>query len=175
LDIAYDHDLHTTANSTNIWLEQWAAREFGSRDAKEIADIVSKYGLYASRRKYELVVPTTYSIINYDEGERVLADWVGIERRAQAIYDRIPKDAKAAFFQLVLHPCRAGRIVHEIHYTVGRNNIYAGQRRTSTNYYAQHAQKLFNDDHKLTVEYHSLLGGKWDHMMDQTHLGSDYW
>jgi len=35
--------------------------------------------------------------------------------------------------------------------------------------------KRFNDDHKLTEEYHKLLDGKWNHMMDQTHYGYNYW
>ena len=35
--------------------------------------------------------------------------------------------------------------------------------------------QAFSQDAAITKIYHSLLGGKWNHILDQTHLGYDYW
>ena len=131
--------------------------------------------MYAGRRKYELLDTETYSLINYDEAETVLRQWADLRRRAQSIYDQLRPEAQPAFFQLVLHPCKAAHIVHDIYITVAKNNLYAAQRRTSANALANEALRLFSEDHMLTREYHSILDGKWNHMMDQTHLGYSYW
>ncbi|OBZ74779.1 hypothetical protein A0H81_05486 [Grifola frondosa] len=63
-----------------------------------------------------------------------------------------------AFFQLVHHPVQAS-------YTLA--NI--------ANDYATQVMNLFQQDYDLEVDYHTLLNGKWDHMMDQTHVMYYYW
>jgi hypothetical protein len=40
---------------------------------------------------------------------------------------------------------------------------------------AQAALDAFMSDHQITMRYHQLLDGKLNHMMDQTHLGYNYW
>lgn len=56
------------------------------------------------------------------------------------------------------------------------NRAYASQGRNSANRLAEHVLQKFEYDRDLTEEYHSLLNGKWDHMMDQTHLNyKGYW
>lgn len=143
--------------------------------SSKVADIMDRYGMYAARRKYELIDSSTFSVINYNEADRVQEEWRALVNDAQNVYQELKDSARPAFFELVLQPCMAGQIVTNIHITVARNNLYAGQRRTSTNTLADQALKLFNDDHALTQRYHKLLDGKWNHIMDQTHLGYDYW
>ena len=41
----------------------------------DIADIISKYTKYNGRRKPELLAPDTYSLVNYQEAESVVADF----------------------------------------------------------------------------------------------------
>ncbi|KAL7271316.1 hypothetical protein RUND412_005937 [Rhizina undulata] len=175
LSLAYDFDVWGPVNTVNDWELAWATREFGSAYADQIAEIIDTYGLYAGRRKYELVDPNTYSTINYREADTILSDWGKLFEKAEAVYNELPSSAKPAFFQLVMHPVKAGYIVYDIHISSARNNLYASQRRNSANTLAEHVLQRFKDDHKLTQEYHALLSGKWNHMMDQTHLGYDYW
>jgi hypothetical protein len=48
--------------------------------------------------------------------------------------------------------------------------------RNSANVWMQRVIDDMTTDHNLTKAYHSLLNGKWDHMMDQTHIGyQGYW
>ncbi len=54
--------------------------------------------------------------------------------------------------------------------------MYATQWRAATNDLADSARALFDKDAAITSYYNTkLAGGKWDHMMDQTHIGYTYW
>ncbi|KAK5110553.1 hypothetical protein LTR62_005745 [Meristemomyces frigidus] len=173
-DLAYDMDLYDET-SVPYWLEQWAAREFGSAIASHTAALMNIYSVAAGRRKYELVDPTTYSLINYDEANRVLAEWQLMQSAAQSIYDSLPLATQPAFFEMVYHPVTAGYTYYDIMISVAKNNLYAMQGRNSANTLAQHAQDQFARDHQLSIHYNTLLNGKWAHMMDQTHIGYQYW
>lgn len=154
----------------------WAEREFGPAHAADIADIVSKYTRYNGRRKPELLEPGTFSLENYREAHRVEAGWEAIADRAQRIYGELPENAKDAFFELVLYPAKACAIVNEMYIAAARNRLYAAQGRASANDYAGRTRRLFQADADFAAAYnHTLAGGKWDHMMDQTHIGYTGW
>jgi hypothetical protein len=154
----------------------WAAREFGSTYAAQIADIVSLYAQYNGRRKPELLEPSTFSLQNYREAETVLDDYRRVVARAERISQRLPDRARDAFFELVLYPAKASEIVTELYITTGLNRLYASQGRAATNDLAAKARALFQADADLAAYYnHTLAGGKWNHMMDQTHIGYTYW
>jgi hypothetical protein len=156
--------------------ELWAEREFGPEHAVEIADIVSKYTQYNSRRKPEQLEPDTFSQVNYREAERVFSEWKSLTERAERIYQELPQANRDAFFELVLYPTKASAIVNELYLTAGKNHLYATQGRADANDAAQEARTLFAADAELTDEYnHKLARGKWDHMMDQTHIGYTFW
>jgi len=58
----------------------------------------------------------------------------------------------------------------------GRNHLFAKQGRASTNAEAARVRELFRQDQELSDAYnHQLAGGKWNHLMDQPHLGQFDW
>jgi Glycosyl hydrolase family 115/Gylcosyl hydrolase family 115 C-terminal domain len=154
----------------------WAEREFGPAYASRIADLIAKYGKYTGRRKPELLDPATFSVVNYEEADRVSAEYQSAVDKAQKIYDDLPENYHDAFFQLVLFPLKAPAIVTQMYIAAGKNHLYAEQSRASTNDYAAQVRELFDADGKLSAYYNlTLAGGKWDHMMDQTHIGYTSW
>jgi hypothetical protein len=154
----------------------WAEREFGEKYAAEVADIVSKYTKYNGRRKPELLDPTTFSLTNYQEADRVSADFQKITAQAEEIYKQLPENMRDAFYELVLYPTKAASIVTQLYIAAGKNQLYATQGRASTNDPAVQVRQLFQADADLSDEYnHTLAHGKWNHMMDQTHIGYTYW
>ena len=176
LDLAYDAGGHWDVDSTERWVKSWVVREFGSGHEDDITSLLVRYGMYAARRKYELVDTSTYSLINYNEAEAVLKQWQMLEDEAEALYEEIPEDLQPAFFQTVLHPIAAGRIVHDIYVTTTKNSLYALQKRNTANEMADRARSLLNADANLTMRWDEMADGKWAHMLDQTHLGHDgYW
>jgi hypothetical protein len=154
----------------------WAEREFGPKYAADIAEILTQYTKYNGRRTPELLAPDTYSLVNYHEAETIVADYKALAERAERLSDALPPAARDAFFELVLYPVKAGALVNELQVTAGLNRLYAGQGRISTNALAARARALFYADAALARTYNNeLAGGKWRHLMDQTHLGYTSW
>jgi hypothetical protein len=157
----------------------WADRDLGVEHmpeiGSEIASIVAAYTKLNGRRKPELLAPDTYSLVDYHEAETVVADWKELVRRAERVQALVPGDARLAFFQLVLYPVKASAIVNELEVVVGFDRLYAAQGRAATNAFAERARALFREDEALARAYNDGAGGKWRHMMDQTHIGYTYW
>jgi hypothetical protein len=164
-----------TQNDLDSYTQRWAASIFGPEHANDIADLVTRYSKWNERRKPELLEPTTYSLANYGEADRVLADLDATTTEAETLAKQIPADQQAAYFELVLHPVEASATVIRMYILSGRNTLYAMQGRVSANDLADEVRALFQKDAALTTQYNHLLDGKWDHMMDQTHLGYTYW
>ena len=174
----------TMARNPELWgkdklqayTEAWATREFGTEHARDIAQIITEYTKYNARRKPELLSPDTYSQVNFEEADRVEKAYDNTVALAKKIDSELPEQQRAAFFELVLYPAEASAVVQDLYIEAGRNALYARQGRASTNAVAARVRQLFSEDAQLTDEYnHKLEGGKWDHMMDQTHLGYFFW
>jgi hypothetical protein len=75
-----------------------------------------------------------------------------------------------------MHPVEACANMNDMLVTVGKNRLYAAQGRAMTNDLAERARVLFEKDTGITDYYnHTMAGGKWNHMMDQTHIGYRMW
>ncbi len=154
----------------------WAEREFGTQYAAEIAELVTGYTRHNLRRKPELQDHTIYSQLNYDEANRVTNEIKTLRTKAETLYAKMPPESKDAFFQLVLHPVKASAIVTEMYDMVGKNHLYAQQGRADANDYANKARELFKADGDLQRQFDTELSqGKWEHFMDQPHIGYTHW
>ncbi|KAF1979042.1 hypothetical protein BU23DRAFT_498131, partial [Bimuria novae-zelandiae CBS 107.79] len=174
-DIAYDIDAYDET-SVPAWIESWAKRTFDEQHAEAISSIIDTYGHLANMRKYEWIEPGSYSIINYEEADKLQAQWGDLADQAQDVYDELPEAQQGAFYEMILHPVLAGGNFINVQVAGARNQIYSGMGRTSANDWMQETIDLMGTDHELTQKYHSLFNGKWNHIMDQTHLGyQGYW
>ena len=153
----------------------WAAREFGLDHAREIAQLIALYTKYNSRRKPELLEPTTYSFTADHEADRIEAEWEALAAEADRVAGDLPADERASYFELVQYPVDACANLGEMYVAAGRNRLNAKQGRASANKWAAVTDKRFKLDAQLAHEYNSLLSGRWNHMMDQTHIGYTSW
>ncbi|KAF7321993.1 GH115-C domain-containing protein [Mycena kentingensis (nom. inval.)] len=177
LTYAYDSAIWTPDN-LGTFVSAWAQRDFAGiseEDAEAVVGIVADLTRWNMRRKPELLNGTTYSLVNYREAENVQAAWNALQDASTKIYNRLPAATKPAFFQLVHHPVLASANLGNMMIKAGQNMLRASQARQSANDLADEVEKLFEHDFDLEVQYHTLLDGKWDHIMDQTHLGYAYW
>lgn len=162
------------AEDLQRYTEQWAAAQFGNTHAKEIADILAKYAKYNGRRKPELLDANTYSF-NYDEWSSVVNEYNSLRKKAEDINKFLPAECKDAYFQLVLHPVKACANLNEMYYHVALNKEAYKKKYAEANGYADKVKQLFANDSLISLEYHRLNNGKWNHMMSQTHIGYTYW
>ncbi|HTR99758.1 MAG TPA: glycosyl hydrolase 115 family protein, partial [Bacteroidota bacterium] len=175
MDMAWNTD-RWRAGDLGAYTGRWAAREFGAAHAGEIAGILAQYTRYNARRKPELLAPGTYSLVNYREAEEVVSGYRAIAGRAAAIGRALPPERRDAFEELVGFPVRAGALVNELYVEAGKNALYSRQGRASARGAAAHVRALFSADTALMGWFNrSLAGGKWNHFMDQPHLGYTSW
>jgi hypothetical protein len=173
--LAWDTSRWTNQN-TGQYTRLWAEREFGPAHSQEIAEILSGYTRYNGRRKPELLEPTTYSLTDYQEADTVVADFRALTAKAEDLYAKLVPEYRDAFYELVLFPTKACSQVNELYVTAGRNALYARQGRATANDPADRAETLFKADADLMSEFnHTLAGGKWNHFMDQVHIGYTMW
>jgi hypothetical protein len=163
------------ADDLQKYTEQWAAAQFGEKHAVAIADIIAKYGKYNGRRKPELLDANTYSISNYDEAGRVTNAYNDLWSKAEKINNELPAEYRDAYFQLVLHPVKACANLQRLYSAVAWNRMLAKEKLAGTNEFADNAKYAYKEDSLITLQYHQVANGKWNHMMDQTHIGYTYW
>lgn len=164
-------------NEDNLedYYTQWAKKQFGAKYANEIGNIIQKYTQYNARRKPELLNENTYNILNYDESNRVKNDYDRLVVEAEKINEALPITYRNAFFELVLHPVKACANLQDLYTAVAWNHYYAKQNNPLANKYADSAKWFYKNDSLISSEYNRLDNGKWNHMMDQTHIGYTYW
>jgi hypothetical protein len=123
-----------------------------------------------------LLDPSTYSLVNYREAEKVVADYKTLAVKAEEIFKKLAPEKRDAFYQLVLFPIKAGALVNELYLAAAKNALYAKQGRASAKDFAAQTRELFTADTSLMGYYNRVFAnGRWSHFMDQTHLGYTTW
>ncbi|MDR3118930.1 MAG: glycosyl hydrolase 115 family protein [Mediterranea sp.] len=175
LDMAWNPDRfnennlleHTTA---------FCARQFGEPYAEEAARLINLYTKYNRRVTPELLNAGTYSLHNYNEFKRVTDEYNALLLDALKLNYLLPAAVRDAYDQLVLHPISAMANLYEMYYAVAMNRDLAEREDPAANAWADKAEACYRRDSLITLHYHrDIAGGKWNHMMDQTHIGYTYW
>ncbi|ORY69046.1 uncharacterized protein BCR38DRAFT_508492 [Pseudomassariella vexata] len=167
-----------SSNSLPDFFHSLAEREFNSEIAPAIASAWHEYDCLVSLRRHEHIESNTFSLLHYSEADAIVNHWQDLLTTVETLYNssKFLEEYKPAFFQLVLHPIKASTIYLSLRIHQSRNQLWALQRRNSTNNAARTVLDLFDADFKLSEEFHSLLDGKWNHIMRQPHYGyGDTW
>lgn len=172
LDYAWSPQKYTASNYSNYYIK-WATQQFGSKYASEIGYLLERYSIINARRKPELLDDKTYNLTF--EWPYVVKEYNELLQKAAAIDKLLPQGYHDAFFQLVLHPIKACANLNEMYYNVALNKEAYKNKFAIANDYASKVQQLYINDSLITKEYHQLGNGKWNHMMEQTHIGYTYW
>lgn len=174
MDYAWDPDA-IKAKGLPVYYHKWAEQQFGAAYATEIAEIMALYTKYNARRTPEMLKPDTYSMENFREADRIVAEYKALVDKSETLYNKLGREYKDAFYQLVLSPIKMCANLNEMYVCAGKNRYYAERGAAAANFYADRTKELFDNDKKLTEEYHKFNNGKWNHMMSQTHIGYTNW
>ena len=88
-----------------------------------------------------------------------MSEWQSLSAASTKIYNNLSSDKKGAFFQLVQHPVTASSTLGQMWIAAGINNVRASQARLSANTFADQVEQLFEQDHDIEVQYHTILDG----------------
>ena len=174
LQMAWDP---TSFNQDNLdeYAIKFCADKFGDDQAAEAAEILSKYCKYASRVTAEMLDQRTY---NLESGEllQVKDAFLALEALAQRQYYKLDEKYRSTYMQLILHPVRAMANLYDMYYSLAMNQKLASEKDLAANYWADRVEKSFDIDAEFTRDYNlNVSDGKWNHIMDQTHIGYRSW
>jgi len=163
------------AKNLNDYTRKFCVQQFGADQAEESARILNECCKFNSRVTPEMLDDKTY---NLETGEfrEVRNEYLALESSALRQYLTIPDSYKDTYKELILFPVQAVANVYDLYYSVAMNRKLAADKDTTANFWANHAEACFKRDAALCADYNQhIAGGKWNHMMDQVHIGFTSW
>ncbi|KAJ6021577.1 hypothetical protein N7540_007081 [Penicillium herquei] len=158
------------------FLSSIATEYFSTELSPDIVSLWHEYDRLVRLRRHEHIEPESFSLLNYNEADDIVSRWQRLVSTAEKIHDCANAEQKASIWELVVHPVKASAIYTQLRVTQARNQLHARQRRNTANKLLRETLDLFDADFKLSQEFHSLLDGKWNHIMCQAHMGyGDTW
>ena len=157
------------------YTEAFCLQLFGSQCAKEAARLLNLQCKYAHRRTPELLDASTFDLLSGEWKERV-DEYDQLERDATILRESMPVNRRDTYNQLIYFPVRAMANLYNMYYAQAMNRYYAAQNSTRANAWADKVELCFRRDSELCDEYnHKMAKGKWNHMMDEIHIGYRSW
>jgi hypothetical protein len=155
---------------------QWVSEQFGPAHAQQIANLLTTYNDYNGVLKPELLSHNAFSLVNYQEFERLVARYHALRDQAEQVDKQLDPACRDAYFQVVLHPIQGITTLMDLHLALAKNKLYASQGRAATNSTVQQVKDFYVQDSLLSYKYNHLLqNGKWNHLMDQPHVYYKGW
>ncbi len=174
LDMAWNPKAMTPA-ALKAYPAKWAGQQFGAKAAAGVGDILTEYSKYAARRKPELINADSFNIDNYNEWNELDGIFKGLTGRATQVDRVLAPDQHDAFTEIVGYEVQAEGNLYDLYNSVAWNHKLAAVGDARANTYADQAEAAFKHDGELASAYNALKAGKWNHMMDQTHIGYTNW
>lgn len=164
-----------TADNLMDYTRDFCRQQFGEEQAAEAARILNLYCKYCARVTAEMLDSRTYNLAN-GEFKAVTDEFLALEAHACRQYASLPEANRDSYKELILFPVQAMANLYELYYAVAMNRKLATDRDPRANHWADRAEACFKRDAELCYDYnHRIAGGKWNHLMDQTHIGYTSW
>lgn len=174
MDMAWNPEKFN-AHNLKQHTEDFCAQLFGSQYAKEAARILSLYAKYNRRVTPEMLNAKTYSF-NYGEWERVVDEYNALALDAHNLGFLLPATYRDTYDQIISYPVQACSNLYNMYYAQARNHTLAAKLDPEANQWADKVEACYLRDSLLTHHYNKVISnGKWNHMMDQIHIGYTSW
>lgn len=164
-------------NADNLldYTRDFCKQQLGDKYAVEAARILNLYCKYAARVTAEMLDSHTYNLSS-GEFKAVTDEFLALEAYAYRQFQILPENMKDTYKELILFPVQAMANLYEMYYAVAMNRQLASDGNPRANDWADRAEYCFKRDAELCYDYnHNIAGGKWNHIMDQTHIGYTTW
>lgn len=153
---------------------------FGASYKNDIQYILNNYYRLAWSRKpefmgwerewdapaYKDISPGEFSFQHYNEAQQRLTDYKRISDLTQKILHALPEEYQPAFFEILGYPVQGAYQMNRkfLMYQLNHEQVKAGNLDIG-NWAAKESQIAFDSINSLTVQYNSMLNGKWNGMM----------
>jgi len=163
------------ADNLMDYTRDFCKQQFGKSQADEAARILNLQCKYAYRKTAELLDQNTYSLQN-GEWQQMVSRYRVLAYEAESQFATIKPEYRDTYRQLILFPVQAMANIYDLHYAYAMNTKLAGENNPEADTWARKAYEYYVKDSVLCAEYnHDIASGKWNHMMDQLHIGYMSW
>lgn len=174
MEMAWDPQ-QFAADSLLDYTRRYCAGVLGDKYADEAAYLLDTYNKYASWVNPELLDRHTYTL---QDGEYayVLNCLLALEARAKRLEEQLPLPIRSAYRQLLGYPIDALANLYELNFALASAYEKASVDDPSVDIWTEKVKYCYQRDSMLTYEYNYIMAdGKWQHMMDQPHIGYTQW
>lgn len=163
------------ANNLCEYAERFCDLQFGETYASDIAELLLDYGRYSSRISAEMLDDQTYNLQS-GEFKAVRDEFLALEAKALRLEPLMDETQKDAYQELVLFPIQGMANLYDMYYSLAKNKQLYAEGDMEANRWADNVEKCFVRDSLLCRHYNQeIADGKWNHMMDQVHIGYTEW
>ena len=155
--------------------ENFCRQFFGDQFAEEAARLLNLQCKYAHRRTAEQMEARTYNLLNGEWNDR-LNEYNQLNEDSKALRSKMSNDMHDAFDQIIGFPVAAMANIYNMYYAHAMNIELEKRGSAQANLWADKVEQFFKKDAELTDNYNKrIAGGKWNHMMDEIHIGYTSW
>ena len=174
MDMAWNPD-QFDADNLRAYAERFCTLQFGETHAKDIAELLLDYGHYTSRVNAEMLDDQTYNLQS-GEFKSVKDEFLALEAKALRLEPQMDETQKDAYQELILFPIQGMANLYDMYYSLAKNKQLYAEGDIEANRWAENVEKCFERDSLLCRHYNlGIADGKWNHMMDQVHIGYTEW
>ncbi len=179
MNLAYDYDTWGVSNKNSVgeFTEQWIGRQFAGVDAsgrEKLHRVLDSYMRLTSMRLPESLNENVYRC-EFHENERVWEEIQSVEKTAASLHEELPPSAIPAYESMIYYPAMASLNILAMNLAAGRNVELAGRGVLAANREAACMEERIRLDRFYVGQFHAMLDGKWNHMMDSAHTGFRNW
>lgn len=179
-DLAWNVD-EFDVKRINCHQSQYLGHLFGKAYTPRFQSILDEYYRLAWSRKPEFMgwerewdseeftglKDTEYSFQHYGEAQTRLRDYERISNDVRTLLHELPISQRAAFFEMVVYPVMASsQMTRKFLMAQLNHEQFKLGHVEAANWAARQSRQAFDSIAALNREYNTLLGGKWDGMMD---------
>lgn len=176
MDMAYDIEKFNFENINKHQVD-FLCDAFGEHYRSDFKDILKEYYRLTFVRKPEYMeryTDTEFSIQNYNEADRRLADYRKIAGKTETILNSLSEEYKPAFYQLLYYPVKGAALVDQMVLEGQKNRFYASMNLKAANVFKKNTKAYADTLQQITARYNSLLNGKWKGMMALSNGGGRF-
>lgn len=177
--LAYDYETWSPENRVEAFVKAWIDQQFlgkvTGRQKAQLFRLTEGWTRWSAARRPEAMNPQVYHPCNYGEGDRVWEEVNGLMELAEELHRTLPEDCLNAYESLLYYPAAAVLNLILMHVEAGMNAHFAERGSLGANAFGERVKERIRLDRQYVDAYHSILGGKWNHMMDSAHTGFRRW
>lgn len=160
MDMAWNPQRFNASNLTQH-TDSFCASVFGQEYALEASRLLRTYAKFNRRITPENLDAHTFSFA-YNEWDRVVNDYNRLRDDARRLEAHLPDSLQSAYFELLGMPIEGVCNLYNMYYAQAKG-------------WPTRVKECYDYDSLLSVRYHQLENGKWNHLMDEVRIGYTYW